>query len=339
MVSPKEKEWNEFLIKVPNANIFQTPEMKDVYEHTKGYEPISIGIANQNNELLAIFLGVVIHVKSGLFRPFATWSTARGGPIYLNNNKSDLILNLAVEHFEKCARIKGSQYSRVYMLSNPDENIITNFDNKKWSREDSFDFLLDFSLGKEEIWNNMNKSRRYGIRKGLKNKILIEEIKDESAVDIFYELYSSMTKRNNLIRIDKSFFSAIFKYMVHKKYTKFVFAKNADNYISGIVISTYNKSIYLWFAANTKDAYRLHANELLYWHSIEEGIENGYRLFDFGGAGSQKHGGKVKGIYNYKKDFGGNLVNYGRFKTVHDPIKYFITNNMFPIYKRIVRGI
>jgi lipid II:glycine glycyltransferase (peptidoglycan interpeptide bridge formation enzyme) len=43
---------------------------------------------------------------------------------------------------------------------------------------------------------------------------------------------------------------------------------------------------------------------------------NGYKVFDFGGAGIP---GKEYGVREFKKQFGGKLVNYGRFEKIYRP--------------------
>jgi len=37
-------QWREFVYDHPQGNIFQTPEMVEVYKRTKNYEPISIAL-------------------------------------------------------------------------------------------------------------------------------------------------------------------------------------------------------------------------------------------------------------------------------------------------------
>jgi len=40
--SPDIKRWGEFVYNHPKGNIFQTPEMAEVYRRTKNYEPITL---------------------------------------------------------------------------------------------------------------------------------------------------------------------------------------------------------------------------------------------------------------------------------------------------------
>jgi len=40
--SPDTKQWSEFVLNHPQGNIFQTPEMAEVYRRTKNYEPVTL---------------------------------------------------------------------------------------------------------------------------------------------------------------------------------------------------------------------------------------------------------------------------------------------------------
>jgi len=57
-------------------------------------------------------------------------------------------------------------------------------------------------------------------------------------------------------------------------------------------------------------------NEILTWHILEWGAENGYHLCDFGGAGRSD---EDYGVRDFKSKFGGELVCYGRNIYVHFP--------------------
>ena len=47
-----KKDWSEFVYNHPYGNIFQTPEMREVYERTKNYEPISLAVVDGSGRYL-----------------------------------------------------------------------------------------------------------------------------------------------------------------------------------------------------------------------------------------------------------------------------------------------
>ena len=86
--SPDTKPWCEFVLEHPCGNIFQTPEMAEVYRRTKNYEPVSLAAVDTksfvkkdffsftkdiiyfiDNELLTVLQAVVT-----LRRPFQNFT-------------------------------------------------------------------------------------------------------------------------------------------------------------------------------------------------------------------------------------------------------------------------
>ena len=88
------------------------------------------------------------------------------------------------------------------------------------------------------------------------------------------------------------------------------------------------------YAGSLKEFYIKYPNDLLPWEVFKCGKKSGYSIFDFGGAGKPD---KKYGVRDYKKKFGGRLVNYGRFEKVHSPIKFKMAKVGFSLWKKIRR--
>jgi lipid II:glycine glycyltransferase (peptidoglycan interpeptide bridge formation enzyme) len=69
------------------------------------------------------------------------------------------------------------------------------------------------------------------------------------------------------------------------------------------------------------------------WQVFLWGKKEGYRMFDFGGAGKPD---VAYGVRDYKKKFGGQVVNYGRFEKIHRPFLYRTVKAGFNVYQRII---
>ena len=44
--SPDTKQWSEFVLNQTHSNIFQTPEMAEVYRGTKNYAPVTLAVVD-----------------------------------------------------------------------------------------------------------------------------------------------------------------------------------------------------------------------------------------------------------------------------------------------------
>ena len=65
------------------------------------------------------------------------------------------------------------------------------------------------------------------------------------------------------------------------------------------------------------------------------GIETGCHTFDFGGAGKP---GVSYGVKDYKLKFGGELVNFGRFRKIYKPGIYNLASRGFKFWQKIKIG-
>ena len=79
----------------------------------------------------------------------------------------------------------------------------------------------------------------------------------------------------------------------------------------------YQKTIYDYYAGAYKEYYKKYPNDLIPWEVFIYGKKNGFTFFDFGGAGQPN---VPYGVREYKKKFGGELINFGRFEKIHKPM-------------------
>ena len=66
--------------------------------------------------------------------------------------------------------------------------------------------------------------------------------------------------------------------------------------------------------------------------AIEYGYEHGLMYFDFMGAGKP---GEEYGVREFKAKFGGEMVEYGRFIRINNPLLYKLGTSSLSILKQI----
>jgi lipid II:glycine glycyltransferase (peptidoglycan interpeptide bridge formation enzyme) len=156
------------------------------------------------------------------------------------------------------------------------------------------------------------------IQKALKNNALvIEEIRKIEKVQIWYQLIKKSFLRTGVPLADYSLFEAAFEILYPKGIIQFILGKVQDRYITASVALLYKDLIYGCYRGFDRDYGRFVPNELMVWHLLHWGSENGFLYFDFGGAGNPH---KKYGPRAFKQQFGGNLVDYGRSTYVHVPL-------------------
>ena len=328
--SPDIKQWSEFVYNHPYGNIFQTPEMAEVYRRTKNYEPISLAaIDDTTNEMLAVLLAVVIKEKSVL-GSFSARSVIHGGPLFINDKRGMDTVRILIEYYNKISR-KKSLYTLVRNMYDTSE-VSSIFNSTGYKYEDHLNYLIDLNLSINELWSRLYKSRRNGINRAKRRGVIIDEDVDEDSIPVMHELLKETYMNAKIPFADMSLLQSVFNVLKQKDMAKFFLAKNNDINIGIIIILTYKGTIFDWYAGAPRKYSHLCPNDILAWHVIEWGSKNGYHIFDFGGAGNPN---EEYGVREFKKQFDGEMVNFGRYMKVYSPIKMKIAEKGFGIYRKM----
>lgn len=290
--------------------------MVEVYNKTKKCEPVSFLVTNENNQILGSLVAITFTEKNGILKSLSTHTTIRGGPIVDDSEAGFKICQLLLTEYEK--KVKNSIYTRIYPLKqnkSAEEAVIS----QNYVSEGYLNFLIDLNRSEEEIMGGLHKGKRKNIRRAQQRKDLrLEHIKDRDEIPIFYDILKETHSNAEIPLADISLFFSVYDILVPKKLAHFVFAYKDEKPVACRLLLTYKKEIIDWYAASYKESHSYHPNDFLVWQIICWGIENGYKLFDFGGAGvpEEDYGPRV-----FKSEFGGTEVNYGRFTKVHHPNK------------------
>ena len=163
-------------------------------------------------------------------------------------------------------------------------------------------------------------------------------IVDKKYIYIVFEILKETYRKAKLPLEDISLFKSVFDILVPKGYAKFFSAKykelNIDNYIGVMIILTYSGVVYDWYAGAHDEYLSLCPNDLLAWHAIGWSSEKGYHIFDFGGAGKPNNK-EHEGIRRFKEQFGGQLVNFGRYKKIYSPRKLWLAKKGFDVWRML----
>ena len=329
--SPDIKQWSEFVYNHPQGNIFQTPEMAEVYKRTKNYEPILLAVVDtKNDEILAVLQAVVIKEISGFLGTFSARSIIQGGPLFIENEKGIEALKVLMEHYDKIATQKKALYTQIRTMWDT-SNISSFLNSMGYEYEEHLNFLIDLNRPEEEIWRDIHKSRRKGINRAANKGVVIEEVRDKKFIPIFYGIVEETYKNARIPLADISLMESAFELLAPKNMATFYMAKYEGMYVGARAVLNYKGLIYDWYAGASLDYLSLYVNEALVWHILKEGANNSYHTFNFGGAGKPN---EEYGVREFKRRFGGEMVNFGRYTKVYSPIRMKIAEKGFSIYRR-----
>jgi len=173
--------WTEFVSSHKDGNIFQTPQMFQVYYDTNNYFPF-VHIAYKENKICGILAGVIQKEYKGLLGFISSRCVIQGGPLASDNN-SNIIDRLLFEH-NKFIRKKAiySQIRNLYDLK--DKKQVFNKNGFKY--EPHLNIHINLNNSFDDLKKSIHKSRirnyTKSINKGSNVKFLnnVEDLDDSS---------------------------------------------------------------------------------------------------------------------------------------------------------------
>lgn len=324
-----DAEWDKFVRSHPMGNIFQTMGLYAVYKDTKNYFPIKVAVIDKKSkELQGVMTGVIIREMDGFLGDFSARSIVQGGPLVISTSKKDIVAELVNKY--DCLAAHSSLYTEIRNMYDTQNTLNLNSD---YYYVDHLNFIINLSQSEGDLWSQIHKSRRKNINRAEKAGLVVEEIIRQDKIPIFYKLLEETYNNVKIPLADISLFKSSFQQLVPKGMAKFFLASHENSYIGARAVLLYKDRVYDWYAGAAIDALSFYPNEYLVWHILKWGIDNKYSIFDFGGAGEPN---KPYGPREFKRRFGGELVNHGRYVRQYSMVRIKVAEIGFKIYKRLL---
>jgi serine/alanine adding enzyme len=324
--------WRSYVDQNPLGNIFHTPEMYQVFAHAKGYSPALWAATDEHGEPLSLMQPVQITLMKGPMRLLSSRAVAYGSVLCTPNAQGHEALARLLQRYKQAIGM-SLLFTELRNLADLTE-IQPTLDESGFVYEDHLNYLIDLQQPRDSIWQKVSSRTRSYIRGGLKRSDLsIREVDSPQMLKDSYELLRKTYANARIPLADYSLFQAIFDLLCPLK-----MARISSVYFGNIPIATsvdllYKGVIYYWYGGMDRQYGSHHASELLRWHVIEWGINNGYRTFDFGGAGKPDEEYSVR---DFKAKFGGELVSLGRSACVHSPYLLNLSKRGYELYRRFM---
>lgn len=322
------KEWNDFILNHPDGNIFHTPEMFGIYEKTKNNSPLVVAcFNNENNELVGILVSVVLKENSGLAGKLSARSIIMGGPLCKDNNID--VCEKILFAYNTLAK-RTAIYTQVRCMTNT-EDYKALFNKNGYTFEEHLNILVDLTKTEDVLWKEVNSKRRNEIRKSEKAGTIVKPVSASKELNESILILKEVYKRAKLPIPDSSLFINCFTELIPRKLMKVFGAYSGNKLIGVMILFTYKNQAYDWFAGSYREHYNKHPNDILPWEIFRQLKQENFTLFDFGGAGNPHKPYKVR---DYKKQFGGSIVNYGRYEIIHQPLIFQLAKLGFKFWQK-----
>jgi len=303
--------------------------MFQVFARAKGYRPTLWAVAHDAGQVLALLLPVQITLRGGLLRRLTTRAVVCGSVLY---DPSPAGMEALVMLLRAYAQEAGREVLFTELRNLSDMSAVQPVLNDcGFVYEDHLNYMIELKHPPEAIIQSIGPRTRKHIRRGLRRgEIVVEEAREREQVAVCYDLLRQSYQRARIPLAGRSLFEAAFDLLYTKGMVRFTLARVGQVPVAASVELLYKDVIYGWYGGVDRTYGSYTPNEMLMWHILQWGAENGYRVYDFGGAGRTD---EEYGVRDFKAKFGGTLVCYGRNTYVHAPALLRLSQWGYRIYQ------
>ena len=322
-----KQQWQLLLEQSATATWFQTPEAYEFYASLPAeMQPFAVGV-KENGHLVGVIVGYTTQEKNPIKQLLTCRSIIIGGPL-LDEHISDEALGALLGAVAQCPASLLIA-SSPHRLTKPIYIESRNFhDYSKW--KDIFDINgfsyqkhLDYHINTTSLelaQSNIGKHRWRYIRLSMRDGAKIIDNPTIEQVRTFYTILQDLYRtkvRTPLWSWD------FFERLYHTEHARYILVELDGQIVGGTAcVCLPGKAVYEWYACgldNCRDDIR--PLSVAIWGEMQYAAENGYPLFDFMGAGTPD---LPYGVRDFKAEFGGELVEHGRFLYIRKPLLYQI---------------
>lgn len=320
-----EVAWARLVEESPVATWFQTAEAYAFFDSLSFMEAFAIGI-ECSGELKGVVVGFIQKDGGKLKQFFSRRAIINGGPLLAEDISEQELTALlrAVGNWLKRKAIfietrNYNDYSKWKIM----------FEHSGFQYEAHLNFHLDTtSLDKAQA--NVGKHRWKYIRLSLRDGAYLVEKPTLDQVRDWYGILEQLYKT----KVKTPLFPfEFFEKLYQSKKGVFLLVGFDGQIIGGaICVCLVGNAVYEWFECGDDHFKKgIRPSSLATWLGIAYAAEKGYPRFDFLGAGKPD---KEYGVRDFKAEFGGELVEHGRFRYVCSPFMYAIGKAGVKMLKR-----
>lgn len=299
------QQWSELVRTSETGTWFQSPEAYDFFASLPELmEPFVYGV-ERAEKLCAVCVGYVTKEPNPIKQFFTRRAIIIGGVVVVANGaKEDVVILL--NYVRKELKPKS-----IYIETR-------NFNDfslwKEAFEAAGFVYKPHLNFHVDPATNNLSDNRKRQLKK---SDAVVSERVSELEIREWYEVLSELYRtkvKTPLWPID--FFLEAYRQGI----AKFLLVKHEGRIIGGSMVVADERTVYEWFEcglnAECKDQY---PSVMATWGGIQLAHQSGCMRYDMMGAGEP---GVPYGVRDFKAEFGGQMVEHGRFLCVCKPMLY-----------------
>ena len=340
------QQWSELVQSSPTATWFQTNEAYRFYQSVSGMQAFAYGVAEEGR-LVGVIVGFTTQSTNAIQQYFTKRAIIYGGPLLANFISETALAELlnAVSQFKvESVNCKGNENNVAETTASSPHRLIAlspyrlikpiyiesrNFhDYSKWRNifeangfayQPHLNYHVD-TTSLDQVQARIGKHRWRYIRLSMRDGAKIVDNPTIEQVRAFYTILQDLYRT----KVKTPLWSwEFFERLYYIENAKFILVELDGKIVGGAAcVCLPGNALYEWYACGLDNCRGdVRPTSVAIWGEMQYAAENGYPLFDFMGAGKPD---EPYGVRDFKAEFGGELVEHGRFLCIRKPLLYWI---------------
>lgn len=310
------KLWIDLLNRSKFTSPFQTPEFFDFFNHNHNMKASVFALGNKMTyDALCV---VTLQKEKGVKGYFSRRAIIYGGIVL-----SDEAINEEVQYFLSAVSNLLTRSAIYFEIRNFFNYSVlkASLYNSGWSYSPHLNFQLSLkNVSKESIIKKFKYNRRREIKQSISEGATYGLCENEKEIEAVYSILHDLYKTKVKLPLPSlSYFLSLFRAQIAQVFV----VKHQGKIIGGSICPYIDKrAIYTYYYCGLRNYHKkIFPTHLAVVAAMEYAIDKSIPIIDFMGAGKP---GDHYGVRDYKSQFGGELVEHGRFIKVLNPFLYAI---------------
>lgn len=325
-----QSKWDNYVDHHPRGSIFHASPMIRVFAAARRHRVFAIAAVDADGRIVALLAAVRVQTLPDPLGAVSSRSIWYAEPLCDEDSAGvDALGELIAEHDRVMRRNTLFTEVRPLYASGPERAAL---ERNGYEFFDYLNFVVDLTQDVKQLRAKLRKSCRRSIENGRRHGFQIRELDSPAGVDALYAVLKQTYAHAHVPLAHRSLFEAAFRDLYPAGLLRCYAAYDGERPVAIDTLLAFKDRLFAWYGGSVRMT-GISPFDFLQWHELEWGSAQPQSIFDFGGAGRPD---EPYGVRDFKAKFGGELVNFGRYRKVHAPWTMAAAERVYRVGRSII---
>lgn len=301
------------------------------YNESRRFASLAVAAVDTGGEIQGLIAPVRVDVFPSMAKSFTSRAIMFGEPLCYSTEASTAAMQTLLRHHERNAK-HDVLLTEVRSVSTAVAQCPI-LAGAGYKAKQFCNFVVDLELDENSLWRRIGKQMRGNIARSIRRDVRIETGNSIELCERAHRFIKKSLRRSVVPFPGVDLFLNVRKHLNDVLQVRVATHQGQD--VAGSVSLGWDDRFYAWYGG-TQRFKSIHPFACIVWDEIKAAREQGYRYYDFGGAGDPQ---QPYGPREFKSRFHGNRVEYGRCVRVYSPRILALAERGYRSFKHLTGAI